>query len=254
MQPRREHFDSAARALLPLAVAPFLTSPLPASAEPFDKQNKLLKVAGLPPVKPDDVPKGFNLLVDVLDQSEIYGRVRERDPVIVQFVYPSSWLVVRPVVDKNGQSGTITAGNQKTETAALFVVPNDTGAKGKLKDQPMSFWEGLVGRWISQKGETSSGLKILSKYAAEASSSDEYMVVNYRYELATGAGFTVYRRGVGAVTTTDKSVECLFTATTEEKFRKVGPTLQKIVDSFRCYQDREAIKGARLNKSAVKKA
>jgi hypothetical protein len=63
------------------------------------------------------------------------------------------------------------------------------------------------------------------------------MIVDFRYELLTGAGFEVDRRGVASVTSEGAAVEVLWTATTRQRFKKLEPTLRDIAGSFRCYTD-----------------
>ena len=41
----------------------------------------------------------------------------------------------------------------------------------------------------------------------------QYVLVDFKYELLTGAGFTVDRRGVASVTSQGKAVQVLWTAT-----------------------------------------
>ena len=65
----------------------------------------------------------------------------------------------------------------------------------------------------------------------------DYMLVDFKYELLTGAGFEVDRRGVASVTSEGNAVELLWTATTRQRYKKLEPTLRSIAGSFRCYTD-----------------
>jgi hypothetical protein len=45
----------------------------------------------------------------------------------------------------------------------------------------------------------------------------EYVICDFRYELLTGAGFEVDRRGVASITSEGKAVEVLWTATIRQR-------------------------------------
>jgi hypothetical protein len=45
----------------------------------------------------------------------------------------------------------------------------------------------------------------------------DYVICDFRYELLTGAGFEVDRRGVAALTSQGQAVEVLWTATIRER-------------------------------------
>ena len=60
-------------------------------------------------------------------------------------------------------------------------------------------------------------------------------VVDFEYELLTGAGFTVERRGVAAVSGVAGKSQALLAVTTSARYKKLEPELRKIVDSFRVY-------------------
>ena len=67
--------------------------------------------------------------------------------------------------------------------------------------------------------------------------SQQYMLVDFKYELLTGAGFTVDRRGVASVTSQGNAVEVLWCATISQRYKKIEDTLRSIAGSFRCYTD-----------------
>ena len=55
----------------------------------------------------------------------------------------------------------------------------------------------------------------------------EYVLVDFKYELLTGAGFEVDRRGVAAITSEGPAVEALWAASTRE--RCVLPDQDKVI-------------------------
>lgn len=65
----------------------------------------------------------------------------------------------------------------------------------------------------------------------------DYVLVDFKYELLTGAGFEVDRIGVASVTSVGDAVEVLWTAVTRQRYKKMEETLRKIAGSFRCYAD-----------------
>lgn len=95
----------------------------------------------------------------------------------------------------------------------------------------------------------------------------EYVICDFKYELLTGAGFEVDRRGVAAITSQGPAVEVLWAASTRERYvfssrhaklfdrqssdkcifsnplfaihsyKKTEPLLRDIVSTFRCYAD-----------------
>jgi hypothetical protein len=63
-----------------------------------------------------DVQGGFSPLL------EVYGKGKNRFPILVQFNYPLSWVVTLPSNDVNGEDGTVQAGDYaKGDTATFFV-------------------------------------------------------------------------------------------------------------------------------------
>ena len=63
----------------------------------------------------------------------------------------------------------------------------------------------------------------------------QYYLVDFKYELLTGAGFTVDRKGVASVTQLKNNVLALYSASTAARFKKLGDDLRTMADSFRVY-------------------
>jgi len=73
---------------------------------------------GLPPLGP--VPKGLTPLL------EIWGKGKNRFPLLVLMNHPVTWVVTLPSNDVNGEDGTIQAGDYaKGDTATLFLYDVD---------------------------------------------------------------------------------------------------------------------------------
>lgn len=204
----------------------------PAQAAGLTKINNELAGYGLPPIL--DVPSGFSPLVEVYGKAA--GARKERTTLLVQFLYPSLWVVSKPSIDKNGEEGTISAGDyQKGDSAAFFV--GDGPESGKLDQQSNEYFGEVVTRAIGQKSaNVYQNFKVLKKRpGAKASNGAQYTIVEFKYELLTGAGFTVDRKGVASVTQVGKDVQALWIATTATRWKKIGDDCITMADSFRVY-------------------
>ena len=74
---------------------------------------------GVPQI--DKVPDGFSPL------AEVWGKGRNRDPLLVSFVFPNDWIVTLPSQDVNGEDGTIQAGEYARGDTATFYVYTEPG-------------------------------------------------------------------------------------------------------------------------------
>lgn len=166
---------------------------------------------GLPPFT--KLPNGFTPL------AEIYGKGKNRFPVLVQFAHPSDWVVVVPNNNVNGEDGTVQAGEySKGDTSTFYVY----GAPGKVKNisqQPKEFFQDAIIAAISQKGNNVyQNFKVTKLEPTKGEVGDqEYMLVDFKYELLTGAGFEVDRRGIASVTSEGNGVEVLWCASTRQR-------------------------------------
>jgi hypothetical protein len=74
---------------------------------------------------------------------------------------------------------------------------------------------------ISQKGanvyQNFKVTKVVPQTGPEYGGKD-YVICDFRYELLTGAGFEVDRRGVAAITSEGPAVEVLWAATIRERY------------------------------------
>lgn len=65
----------------------------------------------------------------------------------------------------------------------------------------------------------------------------DYVLADFKYQLLTGAGFEVDRKGHASITSQGPAVEVLWAASTTLRYKKTSETLQSIASSFRCYTD-----------------
>jgi hypothetical protein len=209
-------------------------TPLPASAavSGINKVNAKLKGFGLPPVS--SVPDGFQPLL------EIYGKGKNRTPLLVTFNHPLSWVVTLPSQNVNGEDGTVQAGDYgKGDTATLFVY-NDPGNVGDITKAPKELIENALKRSIGQKGDNMyQNFKITKVQPGNESyyGDQTYVLVDFKYQLLTGAGFEVDRKGVASITSQGKAVQVLWAASTSARYKKTESTLRDVVRSFRCYEE-----------------
>eukprot|EP00640_Fibrocapsa_japonica_P002376 CAMPEP_0113943100 /NCGR_PEP_ID=MMETSP1339-20121228/19177_1 /TAXON_ID=94617 /ORGANISM="Fibrocapsa japonica" /LENGTH=278 /DNA_ID=CAMNT_0000947869 /DNA_START=170 /DNA_END=1006 /DNA_ORIENTATION=- /assembly_acc=CAM_ASM_000762 len=228
---RREAIINAGQAAGAIMIAGVLgSSPQSAEAKSIKEANNELTNYGVSPFE-GNVPQGFSPLV------EVWGKDGIRPPYLISFLYPALWVIQKPSMTTNGESGTYAAGNyQKGDSAAVYVGPsevdgNDVMAKGK------DYISSIVLGGLTQKGENQYQNFKTTKIVAGATGlkGQKYYVVDFKYELLTGAGFYIDRRGVAAVTGTPKNVQAIVCATTDTRYKKLADDLHVIADSFRAY-------------------
>lgn len=226
---RREFFAKTASIAAIGVGSPFLPVDVASAVTGTGKVNAKLKGYGLPPVT--DVPGGFSPLL------EVYGKGANRFPILVQFNYPLSWVVTLPSNDVNGEDGTVQAGEYAKGDTATFFVYDEPGNVPDIASQSKGFFEKAVIKAISQKGDNMyQNFKVIKTEPTKQGDQD-YVLVDFKYELLTGAGFTVDRRGVASVTSQGKAVEVLWCATISTRFKKIEDQLRQIAGSFRCYTE-----------------
>jgi len=197
-----------------------------------DKVNTKLRGFGLPPAP--KVPDGFSPLL------EVYGKGKNRSPLLVTFSHPLSWVVTLPSNTVNGEDGTVQAGDYGKGDTATFFVYTDAGNVGDITKQPKDLFDAVLRKCISQRGDNMYQNFKITKMApgtGDYLKGQSYMLVDFKYQLLTGAGFEVDRKGVASVTSEGTSVQALWAASTDVRYKKTEPTLRSIVDSFRCYAE-----------------
>ena len=222
---RRDVFTETVKASSVLA---FLSNPPAANAvSGASKVNSKLQGLGLPQVS--SIPSGFQPLL------EYYGKGKNRTPLLVTFSHPITWVVTLPSNDVNGEDGTIQAGDYgKGDTATFYVYEGESVKPGTISSQPKELFENALKKSISQRGDN---MYQNFKVTKLDSPSDDYVIADFKYQLLTGAGFEVDRKGVAAITAQGKNVQVLWAASTAPRFKKTEPVLRDIVGSFRCYAD-----------------
>jgi len=202
---------------------------LPGSGGALAKVNAKLRGLGVPAM--ERLPDGFKPL------AEVWGKGRNRDPLLIQFIHPFDWVVTLPSQDTNGEDGTIQAGQYaKGDTATFFH--DESGKVDNIVEQNKDFFQKEVIKAISQKGDNVYQNFKVTKIDPKIENGQEYMTVDFRYDLLTGAGFEVERRGVASVTSVGKGVQILWCASTRQRYNKsTESTLREMAGSFRAYSD-----------------
>mmetsp|Transcript_7145 Transcript_7145/g.14609 ORF Transcript_7145/g.14609 Transcript_7145/m.14609 type:complete len:302 (-) Transcript_7145:227-1132(-) len=209
-------------------------APLPANAaNAQDKVNARLKSYGLPAIT--NVPSGMKPLL------EVYGKGKNRFPLLVLMTHPFTWVVQLPSNDVNGEDGTIQAGEYAKGDTATFFLYADEGHVDDIGKADKALFERTLIKAISQKGANMYQNFKVTKAIPQTGNPDyggkDYVLCDFKYDLLTGAGFEVERRGVASVTSEGPAVEVLWAASTRERFKKTETTLRDIVGSFRVYGD-----------------
>mmetsp|Transcript_56565 Transcript_56565/g.63264 ORF Transcript_56565/g.63264 Transcript_56565/m.63264 type:complete len:317 (-) Transcript_56565:133-1083(-) len=228
----------SAAALAGVAGVGTVLAPLPANAASAEvKINARLKGYGLPPIT--TIASGMKPLL------EVYGKGKNRFPLLVLMNHPLTWVVQLPSNDVNGEDGTVQAGEYaKGDTATLFVYEEEGHIadlyKTAVEDKAI-FTRTLI-KAISQKGgnmyQDFKVTKVLPQTDNPAYlAGKQYVLCDFQYTLLTGAGFEVQRSGVASITSEGPAIEALWAASTRIRFKKTEQQLRDIVSSFRIYGD-----------------
>eukprot|EP01031_Cornospumella_fuschlensis_P033268 gene33268-40249_t len=207
-------------------------------ADTLEEANSKLSGYGYPPML--YIPSGLSPLVSEFGRGSI--REEMRNPILVQFAYPSYWVVQKTSVNVNGEAGTISANDYlKGDSAFLYVMPaTEKLSEANSKAQLTKF----ITRALSQKGDLTQDLKVYSvRPGSRGVDGQQYYIVDFAYQLNTEAGFLVSRRAVASVTDAGQGfLQGLVAVTTDRRWGRAGSsgglesTLRNVADSFRVYR------------------
>eukprot|EP00566_Odontella_aurita_P016427 CAMPEP_0113548218 /NCGR_PEP_ID=MMETSP0015_2-20120614/12775_1 /TAXON_ID=2838 /ORGANISM="Odontella" /LENGTH=253 /DNA_ID=CAMNT_0000448831 /DNA_START=277 /DNA_END=1038 /DNA_ORIENTATION=+ /assembly_acc=CAM_ASM_000160 len=231
---RRNFFSNAAAVAGAAMTSSFLqgpTEPALALGGGIKKVNAKLASLGLPEMK--KLPDGFSPLC------ELWGKGANRFPLLVNFAHPLDWVVTTPSLDLNSEDGTIQAGEYGKGDTSTFFVYEEPGNVADIASQPKSFFEDVLQKAISQKSANIyQNFKVKNIQPTKGEYKDQtYVIVDFQYQLVTGAGFEVDRKAVASVTSQGNAVEALWCASTAIRYKKMEPALRDIAGSFRVYSD-----------------
>lgn len=231
---------SAAGALLP-SVLPPAAADAKTSNTGRQMVNGVLSAYGLPQLRDVD---GFTPLL------EQYARL------VVQFQYPSAWIVQRNVLGAEsnsadiaqstsrlsfgssaepmeGRASGLTAGDyRKAEGLSFYVSGGMPPGKKKVQDLPV---ESILDLCTPGDATGSAAEYKLTKdvYSEETG----YRTVSSKYESITVSGYTVERRLITSATMLpDGKLYALAGSCSENRQKKIGDTMAAAVATFRVYR------------------
>ena len=156
------------------------------------------------------IPDGMKPLL------EVYGKGKNRFPLLVYMNHPFTWVVQLPSNDVNGEDGTIQAGEYAKGDTATFFVYEEEGGIADITTADKKVFERTLTKAISQKGGNMyQDFKVKKVTPSEAG---KYMLCDFQYTLLTGAGFEVQRSGVASVTSVGPAIEALWAASTRVRY------------------------------------
>lgn len=199
-----------------------------------DANNKLSQYS-LPPIL--FVPPGTSPLVSEIGRGNINQAMT--NPIVVQFSYPSNWIVQKTSVNVNGEAGTIAANDYvKGDSSFLFLAPTSkTGALDPVQDKDLVYK--FILSSLSQKGDPVDGLKVYQVVKGAAGVDGQtYLIADFSYQLNTEAGFLINRRAILSLTNVgDSQLQGLVSASTDKRWRNgMEPKLRAAAESFRVYK------------------
>mmetsp|Transcript_63308 Transcript_63308/g.137736 ORF Transcript_63308/g.137736 Transcript_63308/m.137736 type:complete len:359 (-) Transcript_63308:272-1348(-) len=208
--------------------------PAPANAKSVEEAQKALTSFGLPDLlAAKEYPDGWKVVVEpigVKDQAN-YGKFNlGKELMIVNFGIPFTWVISRPNIDFNGTAGTVQANDYgKGDVATLWV---DTNFEGKLEDAPKAVLAAEMKKALGQKSNN-----IIENFSIDKiiDGAPGYRLVEYGYEIESGAGFSLSRRGYASFAQIgdDKNLQVLWTGVVEPRWSGMEKTLKTMVSTFR---------------------
>ena len=224
------------------AAAALLSPPPPASAAVVTGRsivNSVLSAYGLPNLR--DV-SGFTPLLE------------QYDKLVVEFQYPSAWIVQRnvmPVADAaglsqangrmsmgaarapmEGRASGLTAGDyRKAEGLSFFVSAQIPQAAKDVKSVPAATIADLV-----TPGDA-TGSAPNPKVVRDVMDEEGYRIIDTKYESITVSGYTVGRRGrTRATMLADGRLYALTGSCTDIRWKKISDTLDTALNSFHVFR------------------
>jgi len=194
------------------------------------------KTYGVPDLLPADtsskLPDGWRVAVEPigLAKDASYGRFDlGGEPLLVEFYVPGGWIVSRPNFDYNGSAGTVQANDYgKGDSATLWV---DTKPKVPLAEMKKKDYLRELKKAITQKGAGSIDDIVIKKMTDQG----DYKVVQFDWELYTGAGLLISRCGWASFCQVgdEGNIQVFWTGVTSNRWNKMSADLQTMIQSFR---------------------
>jgi len=188
---------------------------------------------GLGDLMPKEVPGGWKVIVEPVGlaaDSEVSKNKLGAEPMVCTFVVPPLWIVNTPNIDFNGAAGTLQANDyNKGDSATLYV---DTKFTGNLNELTKNLAQAEVKKALTMKGK---GFIEALKVRKVRDGSPGYKIIEYDYEIESGAGFTINRNGIAAFTQVGKAgnLQILWCGTLTSRYGQMKDSMNNIINSFR---------------------
>lgn len=235
-----------------LAATPLSLPLLPAHADVYganselpknEKEiNKFLGRLGFPAIPSGNGMSPLIAYIGTAPPANIDGqKVKERpfkQILLVRFLYPSGWLVVKPDITENGEAGTVGANNYIKGDSSVFTALALPGGKA-LKEQPKEFFQTLISNQMTN--DVYEDVKPKKIKPVTAPDGTEMVLFDFTYTLLTRAGFTVQRKGVASALQVGDTAVGLVSSTTELRYKELEPLLRQGADTFRVYPVKAAV-------------
>ncbi|CAE8621780.1 unnamed protein product [Polarella glacialis] len=211
----------------------------------ISSQKRLeLSSYGLAELSPtEEPPFGWNWNIEPigLTTQAYYGKFRlGSEPRILRFLCPASWVVSRPNIDFNGAAGTVQVNDYaRGDSATLFV---DGANTGKIQDFKKEDFNREIYKALTQKG--TNFIQDINIDKVMDGDVPGYKIVEYSYEIYSGAGFTINRSGIASLSQAadTEALEIFWAGVVSGRWQDMGKDLTKIVRSFRCGKVPQGVK------------
>jgi len=221
-----------------------LAAPAPVLAKGKAEAGQELSSYGLAELSPtEEPPFGWNWNIEPigLTTQAYYGKFRlGSEPRILRFLCPASWVVSRPNIDFNGAAGTVQVNDYaRGDSATLFV---DGANTGKIQDFKKEDFNREIYKALTQKG--TNFIQDINIDKVMDGDVPGYKIVEYSYEIYSGAGFTINRSGIASLSQAadTEALEIFWAGVVSGRWQDMGKDLTKIVRSFRCGKVPQGVK------------
>lgn len=218
----------------PVIAAAQLATPEKAAAKTLQEAQEELGTYGMAELAPTEDPQlGWSWQVEPvgLTKDSMYGKFKlGSEPQVMRFLCPPLWVLSRPNIDYNGAAGTVMINDYgKGDSVTLFV---DVNFNGKLETMKNEDFNAEIFKALTQKGKAFiQDLKIRKV----TDGAPGYKLVEYTYEIESGAGFSINRTGIASVAQVSEvgHLQMFWGGVVTPRWETMKEKLETIVKSFR---------------------
>lgn len=216
-----------------IAAAP-LATPEKAAAKTLQEAQEELRTYGMAELAPTEEPQmGWTWQVEPvgLTKDSMYGKFKlGSEPQVMRFLCPPLWVLSRPNIDYNGAAGTVMINDYgKGDSVTLFVDVNFTGKLETMKNEDFN---AEIFKALTQKGKAFiQDLKIRKV----TDGAPGYKILEYTYEIESGAGFSITRTGLASIAQVSEvgHLQMFWGGVVTPRWETMKEKLATIVNSFR---------------------